>query len=80
MNGAERSSGSESAKGEVERIELDRAGQTIARRMAESKATAPHLYLRAEVDMSQAAAVRLAFSQTVADGEPLPTLNDMVVK
>ena len=80
MNGVERSGGSESAKGEVERIELDRAGQTIARRMAESKATAPHLYLRADVDMSQAVAVRAAFRQTVADGEPVPTINDMVVK
>ena len=80
MNGAERPVGSESAKGEVERVELDRAGQTIARRMAESKATAPHLYLRADVDMSQAVSVRAAFSQTVADGEPLPTLNDMVIK
>ena len=80
MNAGERTVGSESAKGEVERIELDRSGQTIARRTAESKATAPHLYLRADVDMSQAVAVRAAFSQTVADGEPLPTLNDMVVK
>jgi pyruvate dehydrogenase E2 component (dihydrolipoamide acetyltransferase) len=80
MNGIERPGGSESAKGGVERIELDRAGQTIARRMAESKATAPHLYLRAEVDMSRAVAVRAAFRQTVAGGEPVPTLNDMVVK
>lgn len=71
--------GSESAKGEVERIELDRTGQTIARRTAESKATAPHLYVRTEIDMSRAAAVRALFSQA-ADGDAVPTLNDMVIK
>jgi pyruvate dehydrogenase E2 component (dihydrolipoamide acetyltransferase) len=35
----------ETAKGEVETIELTKVQQTIARRMAESKATAPHFYL-----------------------------------
>jgi pyruvate dehydrogenase E2 component (dihydrolipoamide acetyltransferase) len=80
MNGAERPVGSESAKGEIKRVELDRSGQTIARKMAESKATVPHLYLRADVDMSKAVEVRAAFSQAVADGEPVPTLGDMVIK
>ncbi len=68
------------AKGEVDRVELDRAGQTVARRMAEAKATAPHLYLRSEIDMSRAAEVRAAFSAAAADGEPVPSLRDMLVK
>ena len=42
----------ETAKGRVEIVEPTKLQQTIARRMAESKATAPHFYLRAEVDMS----------------------------
>jgi pyruvate dehydrogenase E2 component (dihydrolipoamide acetyltransferase) len=80
MNGVERPVGSESAKGEVERVELDRAGQTIARRMAESKATAPHLYLRTQVDMTRAVSVRDAFGQVAAEDETHPTINDMVVR
>lgn len=79
MNAGERTVGSESAKGEVERIELDRNGQTIARRTAESKATAPHLYIRTEIEMSRAVAVQAVFSQA-ADGGAVPTLNDMVIK
>lgn len=80
MNAGERTVVSESAKGEVERIELDRSGQTIARRTAESKATAPHLYIRTGIDMSRAVAVRSAFSQTSGDSDAVPTLNDMVIK
>jgi pyruvate dehydrogenase E2 component (dihydrolipoamide acetyltransferase) len=80
MKAAEQTTGSEPAKGEVERVDPGRSGQTIARRIAESKATVPHLHLRADIDMSRAVAVRAAFSQTMADGERLPTLNDMVVK
>jgi pyruvate dehydrogenase E2 component (dihydrolipoamide acetyltransferase) len=80
MNGGQRTAGSESAKGEVERIELDRVAQTIARRTAESKATAPHLYLRNEIDMSRAAAVRSAFRDASGADHVVPTLNDMVLK
>jgi pyruvate dehydrogenase E2 component (dihydrolipoamide acetyltransferase) len=68
------------AKGETRRVELDRAGQTVARRMAEAKATAPHVYLRTQIDMSRAAEVRSAFSAAAADGEPVPSLRDMLVK
>ncbi|MBS1861469.1 MAG: E3 binding domain-containing protein, partial [Actinobacteria bacterium] len=42
----------ETAKGRTEVVELSRLQQVIARRMAESKATAPHFYLETEVDMS----------------------------
>ena len=70
----------EAKKGDVEVVELTRLQQTISRRMAESKATAPHFYLRTEVDMSRAVEVRAAFKQTAAEGEAVPSFNDMVVK
>jgi pyruvate dehydrogenase E2 component (dihydrolipoamide acetyltransferase) len=38
----------DSPKGETEIVELSRARQSIARRIAESRATIPHLYLSAE--------------------------------
>ena len=43
----------ETARGSAETIELTRLQQTVARRMAESKATAPHFYLTSEIDMTQ---------------------------
>jgi pyruvate dehydrogenase E2 component (dihydrolipoamide acetyltransferase) len=69
----------EGAKGEVEVIELNRLQQTIARRMAESKATVPHFYLTTEIDMSEAVKVRAELKQLAGDS-PAPTFNDMVVK
>jgi pyruvate dehydrogenase E2 component (dihydrolipoyllysine-residue acetyltransferase) len=71
---------SEANKGSVETVELTRLQQTVSRRMAESKATAPHFYLRAEIDMSRAVEVRKGFKETAAEGEPVPSLNDIVVK
>lgn len=70
----------EARKGEVERVELTRLQQTISRRMAESKATAPHFYLRSVVDMSRAVEVRAAFKEAAAEGESVPSFNDMVIK
>ncbi len=70
----------ESAKGTTERVELDRPEQTLARRVAESKATVPHVYLRSDVDMSKAVRVQAAYGQTAAGGEPVPSLGDMVIK
>ncbi|MBK5110191.1 MAG: 2-oxo acid dehydrogenase subunit E2 [Thermoleophilia bacterium] len=75
-----RTPSAESNKGSVETIELNRLQQTIARRMAESKATAPHFYLRAEIDMGRAVEVRAGFKETAVGGEQVPSLNDMVVK
>ena len=65
------------AKGEVEFHELTRLQQTVTRRMAESKATAPDFQLVSEVDMSAAVELRERLKQ-VAD--PAPSFNDMVVK
>jgi pyruvate dehydrogenase E2 component (dihydrolipoamide acetyltransferase) len=70
----------ETAKGEVEVIELSRIQQTIARRMAESKATAPHFYLEAEIDMSRAVAARTKLKAAAKEGDVVPSFNDMVVK
>jgi pyruvate dehydrogenase E2 component (dihydrolipoyllysine-residue acetyltransferase) len=71
--------GSEGAKGEVQVVELNRLQQTIARRMAESKATVPHFYLSTEIDMTEAVKVRAELKQLAGDS-PAPTFNDMVVK
>ena len=48
--------------------------------MAESKATAPHFYLQAEIDMSRAVTARARLKAAAAEGEVVPSFNDMVVK
>jgi pyruvate dehydrogenase E2 component (dihydrolipoyllysine-residue acetyltransferase) len=73
------SEGIEGAKGRPTEVELTRTQQTIARRMAESKATIPHFALDVEVDMEDCAALRSELKR-VAGGDAIPTYNDMVVK
>ncbi len=46
------------AKGQSTVVELSRTQQTIARRMAESKATIPHFALQSDVDMEECVALR----------------------
>lgn len=70
--------GEPTAKGSVEVVELTRPQRTVARRMAESKATAPHFYLQMEIDMTEATHLREQL-KSMTD-EPAPTYNDMVVK
>ena len=70
----------ETAKGQVSYEELSKTQQVIARRMAESKATAPHFYLRATVDMSEAVAGREMVKARALPGDVVPSFNDMVVK
>ncbi|HEY3191180.1 MAG TPA: dihydrolipoamide acetyltransferase family protein [Solirubrobacterales bacterium] len=70
----------ETAKGQVEVVELTKLQQTVARRMAESKATAPHFYLQAEFDMTQAVEGRAKLKAMAKEGEAVPTFNDMIVK
>ncbi len=65
------------AKGETLVIELSRTQQTVARRMAESRATVPDIELRVEVDMGEAVALREQLRELT---DPLPTVNDLVVK
>ena len=64
-------------KGEAEIHELSRLQQTVSRRMAESKATAPDFSISLTVDMTDAVALRARLKE-VAD--PAPSFNDMVVK
>jgi pyruvate dehydrogenase E2 component (dihydrolipoamide acetyltransferase) len=66
------------AKGETTELELSRTQQTIARRMAESKATIPHFALQTDIDMEECVALRVELKRLGhADA---PTYNDMVVK
>jgi pyruvate dehydrogenase E2 component (dihydrolipoamide acetyltransferase) len=66
------------AKGETKVVELTRTQQTIARRMAESKATIPDFALQAEIDMELCVALRSELKRL--SPEEAPTYNDMVVK
>jgi pyruvate dehydrogenase E2 component (dihydrolipoamide acetyltransferase) len=70
----------ETAKGTTTYQDLTRLQQVVARRMAESKATAPHFYLQSEIDMSAAVGARARLKATTPDGEIVPSFNDMVVK
>jgi pyruvate dehydrogenase E2 component (dihydrolipoamide acetyltransferase) len=65
------------AKGEVEIHELTRLQQTVSRRMAESKATAPDFTLTVDVDMTLAVELRSRLKDVTEDA---PSYNDMVVK
>ena len=70
----------ETAKGQVTYEDPSKLQSTVARRMAESKATAPHFYLEAEVDMSRAVDTRARLKELAGEGEVVPSVNDMVVK
>ena len=65
-------------KGNVETHKPTRLQQTVARRMAESRATVPEFELRAEVDMGACVELREQLRSLGAD--PLPSYNDMIVK
>jgi pyruvate dehydrogenase E2 component (dihydrolipoamide acetyltransferase) len=71
---------SETAKGAVKTQDPNKLQQTIARRMAESKATAPHFYLTIEIDMGKAVEARAGFKAAAEEGDVVPSFNDMVVK
>jgi pyruvate dehydrogenase E2 component (dihydrolipoamide acetyltransferase) len=66
------------AKGETTIVELTRTQQTIARRMAESKATIPDFALQMEIDMEACVALRGELKRL--SPEQAPTYNDMIVK
>jgi pyruvate dehydrogenase E2 component (dihydrolipoamide acetyltransferase) len=69
------------AKGETTTVELSRTQQTIARRMAESKATIPEFTLSIDVDMEECVRLRAELKQiSRSDTDKAPTYNDMVVK
>jgi pyruvate dehydrogenase E2 component (dihydrolipoyllysine-residue acetyltransferase) len=66
------------AKGETTVVELTRTQQTIARRMAESKATIPDFALQIEIDMEACVDLRTELKRLSPGAAP--TYNDMVVK
>ena len=70
----------ETAKGSTTYRDLTRLQQVVSRRMSESKATAPHFYLQTEIDMSAAVEARGRIKAMSAEGEIVPSFNDMVVK
>jgi pyruvate dehydrogenase E2 component (dihydrolipoamide acetyltransferase) len=70
----------ETAKGQVTYEELSKLQSTVSRRMAESKATAPHFYLEAEVDMTRAVEARGRVKEIAAPDLNVPSFNDMIVK
>lgn len=63
-------------KGESEFVEYSRARQSMSRRIAESKATIPHIYLQVEADVTALVRRRAALR---ASGDA-PTVNDLVIK
>jgi len=69
--------GEAGAKGDVDVEELTRLQQTVSRRMAESKATAPDFSIALTVDMTAAVELRERLKEI---SEPVPSFNDMVVK
>jgi pyruvate dehydrogenase E2 component (dihydrolipoamide acetyltransferase) len=73
-------SSQETAKGTTTYRDLTRLQQVVSRRMAESKATAPHFYLQIEIDMSAAVEARGRLKALTPEGEVVPSFNDMVVK
>jgi len=71
--------GADAKPADFEAHELSMMRKTIARRMAQSKATVPHFYVGAEIDMAQAMALRQSLNE-VADEPSKISYNDMVLK
>src|SRR5215204_1713145 len=68
-----------SGRGATTTENLTRLQQTIARRMAESKATAPEFVITCEVDMDAAVEFRKQLKAASGDA-PAPSFNDFVVQ
>jgi pyruvate dehydrogenase E2 component (dihydrolipoyllysine-residue acetyltransferase) len=68
----------DAAKGDVETVELIRVQATIARRMAESRATVPDFAVETDVDADALVALRDELRGRIGD-QPLPSYNDFVV-
>ena len=69
--------GGTATRGQSTPSELTNAQQTVARRMAESKATAPEFFVETDVDMTNAVSYREQLRQAVS---PVPSFNDFVIK
>jgi pyruvate dehydrogenase E2 component (dihydrolipoamide acetyltransferase) len=60
--------------------ELSKVRRTTGRRMAESKAVAPHFYVTSEVDMAPAAALREQINAQAPDDAAKVSFNDLIIK
>ena len=63
----------------VDRLDLSRMRQTIARVTGDSKRDIPHFYVSSDVDMSRAMALRADVNQAVPS-ESRVSVNDLIVK
>ncbi len=63
----------------VTEVPLTRMRQAIARRLSESKQTAPHFYVTKAIDMTEALAFRAQVNQTLTGAQKV-SVNDMVIK
>ena len=64
---------------DAEVVQLSRMRQTIARRTAQSMQEAPHFYVTADIDMTQALSIRQQLNEKLA-GEARVSINDMIIK
>src|SRR5215213_1920827 len=60
--------------------DLSKIRRTTGRRMAESKAAAPHFYVTSQVDMSLAAALREQINAQAPDDAAKVSFNDLIIK
>src|SRR3954468_12229574 len=60
--------------------ELSKIRRRTGRRMAESKAAAPHFYVTSEVDMAPAAALREQINTQAPDDAARISFNDLIIK
>ncbi len=60
-------------------VDISRMRQAIARRLSESKVTAPHFYVTNAIDMTEAMAFRSQLNQAVSEEEKV-SFNDIIVK
>lgn len=67
------------AKGSPTHEKLSRTQSTIARRMAQSKATIPDFSVHVEIDMERCVELRSELRE-LNEQQPLPSYNDMLVK
>jgi len=65
---------------EEEIVEATPMLRAVARRMSESKATVPHFYLDAEIDMDRALELREELNEALADEGEKISINDLVVR
>jgi pyruvate dehydrogenase E2 component (dihydrolipoamide acetyltransferase) len=67
----------QTGRGESTVQELTRLQATVARRMAQSRATVPDIELRREVDMSEVVELRSRLREVI---DPPPSFNDFIVR